>query len=70
MVVKVASVIGKTFSSQLLFDIFPIRITQETCTEHLRDLCEKDFFKKVETMPKHFSFNNSITQVRMFPLRF
>lgn len=57
--------IGKVFHSQLLYDIIPTQnLTMEEFAEHLTQLCSKDFFKKVDTMPKHYAFINSTLSVR------
>lgn len=62
LLLKVASVIGMDFNTEILKWIFPIRIQKQELLLKLSKLCETGLLEKEEKKAKiHFSFRNELT---------
>ncbi|MBX3010181.1 MAG: tetratricopeptide repeat protein [Caldilineaceae bacterium] len=63
LTVKVASVIGRLFSHELLLRAHPVQLGQEMLTQQLETLLQRDFARVEQPAPRHaYLFKHNITQ--------
>jgi predicted ATPase len=68
MILKVASVIGRSFDTLLLFHVFPMNIPRETSMYNVEELCRREFFIQEESSlakkNTRYSFTHLVLQAR------